>query len=82
MCKLYDIKVFEGFSEFLNLSLAIKPLLRPLDVACFCSGVVAPFLKLVRSATPDTTKLSCLCRVRFGGVNWIPDNPRLPRRKI
>jgi len=27
---------------------------------------------------PDTTKLSCLCRVRFGGVNWIPaDNPRL-----
>jgi len=28
--------------------------------------------------TPDTTKLSCLCRVRFGGVNWIPaDNPRL-----
>ena len=28
-------------------------------------------------ATPDTTKLSCLCRVRFGGVNWIPDNSRL-----
>jgi len=26
---------------------------------------------------PDTTKLSCLCRVRFGGVNWIPDNSRL-----
>jgi len=22
---------------------------------------------------PDTTKLSCLCRVRSGGVNWIPD---------
>ena len=28
-------------------------------------------------ATPDKTKLSCLCRVRFGGVNWIPDNSRL-----
>jgi len=28
-------------------------------------------------ATPDTTKLSCLCRVRFGGVNWIPDDIRL-----
>jgi len=23
------------------------------------------------------TKLSCLCRVRFGSVNWIPDNSRL-----
>jgi len=22
-------------------------------------------------------KLSCLCRVRFRGVNWIPDNSRL-----
>jgi len=29
-----------------------------------------------RHAT-DTTKLSCLCRVRFRGVNWIPDNSRL-----
>ena len=26
---------------------------------------------------PDTTKQSCLCCVRFGGVNWIPDNSRL-----
>jgi len=26
------------------------------------------------TATPDTTKLSCLRRARFGGVNWIPDN--------
>ena len=34
-------------------------------------------LKLIHAATPDTTKLSCLCRVRFGGVNWIPDNSRL-----
>ena len=30
---------------------------------------------------PDTTKLSCLCRVRFGGVNWIPDNSRLSPTK-
>ena len=35
-------------------------------------------LKPIHSAAPDTTKLqSCLCRVRFGGVNWIPDNSRL-----
>ena len=34
-------------------------------------------LKLIHAATPDTTKLFCLCRVRFGGVNWIPDNSRL-----
>jgi len=26
---------------------------------------------------PDMTKLSCLCRLRFGGVNGIPDNSRL-----
>ena len=32
---------------------------------------------LIHTATPDTTKLSRLCRVRFGGVNWIPDNSRL-----
>ena len=25
----------------------------------------------------DVTKLSCLCRVRFGGMNWIPDKSRL-----
>ena len=29
------------------------------------------------TSTPDTAKLSCLCRVRFGGANWIPDNSRL-----
>ena len=29
-------------------------------------------LKLIHTATPDTTKLSCPCRVRFPGVNWIP----------
>ena len=34
-------------------------------------------LKLIHTATPDTTKLSCLCCVRIGGVNWIPDNSRL-----
>ena len=34
-------------------------------------------LKLTHAATPDTTKLSCLCRVRFGGVSLIPDNSRL-----
>ena len=34
-------------------------------------------LKLIHAATPNTTKLSCPCRVRFGGVNWIPDNSRL-----
>jgi len=34
-------------------------------------------LKVIHTATPDTTKLSCLYRVRFGGVNWIPGNSRL-----
>jgi len=38
-------------------------------------------VKLIRTATPDTTKLSCPCRVRFGGVNWIPDNSRLSPTK-
>ena len=28
-------------------------------------------LKLIHTATPDKTKLSCLCRFRFGAVNWI-----------
>jgi len=37
----------------------------------------AVLLKLIHTATPDTTKLSCLCRVSFGGVNWIHDNSRL-----
>ena len=41
------------------------------------SHTQARSLKLIHTATPDTTKLSCLCRVRFGGVNWIPDNSRL-----
>jgi len=41
------------------------------------TGVCSVALKLIHTATPDTTKLSCLCRVRFGGVNWIPDNSRL-----
>jgi len=34
-------------------------------------------LKLIHTTKPDTTKLSCRCRVRFCGVNWIPDNSRL-----
>ena len=37
----------------------------------------ASFLYPIHTATPDTTRLSCLCRVRFGGVNWIPDNSGL-----
>jgi len=40
----------------------------------YCLGTP---LKPIRTATPDTTKLSRLCRVRFGGVSWIPDNSRL-----
>jgi len=27
-------------------------------------------LKLIHTAAPDATKLSCLCRVRFADVNW------------
>jgi len=39
--------------------------------------------RLIHTAAPDTTKLSCLCRVRFGGVNWIPDNSGLsPKEKV
>jgi len=34
-------------------------------------------LKLIYTATPDATKLSCLCRVRFRGLNWIHDNSRV-----
>jgi len=34
-------------------------------------------LKLIHTDTPDTTKLFCLCRVRFVGVNSIADNSRL-----
>jgi len=39
--------------------------------------VCKSLLKLIHTATPDTTKLSCLRRVRFGGVNGIPDDSRL-----
>jgi len=34
-------------------------------------------LKLIHTATPDMTKLSCLCLVRFAGANWILDTSRL-----
>jgi len=34
-------------------------------------------IRCIRSATPDTTKLSCLCRARFGSANCITDNSRL-----
>jgi len=56
---------------------ATRRRLRPTTHAV--SSIIArTFLKLIHAATPDTTKLSCLCRVRFGGgVNWIRDNSRL-----
>jgi len=34
-------------------------------------------LKPIHTVTSDATELSCLCRVRFAGVNWIPDNSGL-----
>jgi len=34
-------------------------------------------LKLIHTAMLDTTKLSCMRCIRFGSVNWIPDNSRL-----
>jgi len=37
---------------------------------------VRPEYKLTHTATPDVTKLSRLCRVRFDGVNWIPATTR------
>ena len=45
------------------------------QVDLFSSDQISPCamnnpLKLIHTATPDTTKLSCLRRVRFGGVNW------------
>ena len=40
-----------------------------------CLAAIA--FKLFYTATPDTTKLSRLCCVRFGAVNWIPDDSRL-----
>ena len=37
-------------------------------------------LKLVHTtAAPHPRKLSCPCRDRFGGVNWIPDNSGMCR---
>ena len=41
------------------------------------SLIICVMLKLIHTVTPDTTKLSCLGHVRFGGVNWIPDISRL-----
>ena len=46
-------------------------------VRLFCTPLPAPSraiipsapLKLIHTATPDTTKLSCLCCVSFGGMN-------------
>ena len=40
---------------------------------CELGIAVTHHLELVHTATPDTTKLFCLCRVHFGGVDWIPD---------
>ena len=54
---------------------------RPTRHFHFCQPVCPSHdkhLQLIHTATPDKTKLSCLCRVRFGSVNWIPDNSRLP----
>jgi len=45
--------------------------------------VTRAFLKLIHTATPDTTKLSCLRRVRFGDVNnCIPDIKTVADRKL
>jgi len=44
-------------------------------------GVRLTVLKPIHTATPDTTQLSCLCRVRFSGLDWIPDNSRLSPTK-
>ena len=54
----------------------------PHQRSLFCCNINATSLtshksELIHTATSDTTELSCLCRVRFGGVNWIPDNSRL-----
>ena len=37
--------------------------------------------KLIHIATPDKKKMSSLCRVRFGGVNWIPATTQDCRRQ-
>jgi len=55
----------------------LLPLVRISTVGKLPSKYPFP-LKLIHSAT---TKLSCLCRVCFDGVNWIPDNSRLADRK-
>jgi len=45
--------------------------------------VTKSFLKLIHTATPDTTELSCLRRVRFCGViNCIPDIKTVADRKL
>ena len=41
------------------------------------AGLKGPTGKLIHTTRPDHTKQSCLCRVCFSGVNWIPDNWRL-----
>ena len=38
-----------------------------------------PRSKLIHTAIPDMTKLSCLCRVRFGSVNWVGPTARQVR---
>ena len=61
-----------------SLSLSVELLQsRPLDRKLSPDIPVLCQLKLIHIATPDTTKLSRLCCIRFGGVNWIPDNSRL-----
>jgi len=59
-------------SFFCGLTDRIEPFLGH----CRCSNLVSE-KQSIHTAMSDTTKLSCLCRVRFGGVNWIPDNSRL-----
>jgi len=59
--------------------------IRP-DSACLpCVGQAhIPYrigLWLVHTATPDTTRLSCPCRVRFGGLKWIPATTQDCRRR-
>jgi len=58
----------------LKLFKVVKVFRDAVNHTLYCLGTP---LKPFRTATPDTTKLSRLCRVRFGVVNWIPDNSRL-----
>ena len=63
----------ERYSLWLRLARNVKS-------TCSLTNLVATVrwqLKLVHNVTPDATKLFCLCRVCFGGLNWIPDNTRL-----